>query len=128
MKFSNMNKQQLLLDSFKSELDDSLLFAVIWNKSEYKELASLNANDEYIELTTSYLDSLENCLTSLGFPSFQTYQLTALNMDSLHLIINFDNERFLGALIDNSSVDIATLINDSIPKIIEAYKILREDN
>ncbi len=123
-----MNKQKLLLDSFKSELGDSLLFSEIWNSQSKEDLVHLNSNPQYVNIVNSYITNLEKDLDTLGFPSFESYQITSLNMNSLHLLIKLDNEHFLGCLLDKSSLDITELINNSIPKIIEAYKILREDN
>jgi len=122
-----MNKLQLLIDNFKNQLGSSLLFCEMWNKETQKEVAHLNHNEDYIAVFTAQMTHLENGLQKLGFPSFKTYQLTRLNMNSLHLLINFENEHLLGCLLDNEAIDINLLINTAIPEILENYAILKNE-
>ena len=111
-----------VIETFKNDLEDALLACDIWDKKSDLSLESYNSNPKATALFGSILKNFENHLENLGFPKLGKFIIADLDVNSMIVIINLNDNNFMGSLIDSSQVSLGILINIAIPNVLELYK------
>ncbi len=110
------------IENLKTDLNTGLLSSTIWDKKNGLSITSYNPNDKYTALFSNIANNIEKSLNNLGFPPFGEYQIIDLEMDTLILIANINNEYLWGSIIDKSQVTLGFLLNIALPNALKNFK------
>ncbi len=116
-----MNNYKKVIETYKNDLEDALLACDIWDKKTGLSLESYNPNPKATALFAKISNSFEKSLENLGFPKLSKFIIADLDANSMVVIINLNNNNFMGSIVDTSQVSLGVLINIAIPNVLELF-------